>query len=112
MTWLAKPYFILKLFAVFLYDLVLSSVQVAVAVISPRDRIRPRFLTIPLETRTDLQTTLVGNFISLTPGTLTVDIGADGKTLLVHDMFAGDSSEGTRTDVQQGLQRRVMEATE
>lgn len=111
MTWLVKPYFILKLFAVFLYDLVVSSIQVAVAVISPGERVRPRLVTIPLGTETDLQTTLVGNFISLTPGTLTVDVGEDGKTLLVHDMFAGDSSEETRAAVQQGLQKRVMEAT-
>jgi multicomponent Na+:H+ antiporter subunit E len=112
MTWLAKPYYILVLFAVFLYDLVVSSVQVAAAVIRPGDRVRPRLLTIPLETKTDLQTTLVGNFISLTPGTLTVDVGEDGNTLLVHDMFAGDSSEATREAVQQGLQKRVMEATQ
>jgi multicomponent Na+:H+ antiporter subunit E len=106
-----RLYFILKLFFVFLYDLVVSSVQVAIAVISPADRVRPRMVTIPLNTRTDVQTTLVGNFISLTPGTLTVDVAEDGRTLLVHDMFAGDSSEQTRADVQEGLQKRVMEAT-
>jgi multicomponent Na+:H+ antiporter subunit E len=112
MSWLLRPYFILKLFVVFLYDLWVSSVQVAAAVLSPAGRIRPRMVTIPLDTRTDLQTTLVGNFISLTPGTLTVDVAPNGRTLLVHDMFAGDSSDKTREDVQTGLQKRVMEATE
>jgi multicomponent Na+:H+ antiporter subunit E len=88
----------------------MSSVQVAAAVLQPEGRVKPRMVTIPLRTRTDLQTTLVGNFISLTPGTLTVDV-ADGPILLVHDMFAGESSETTREDVQTGLQKRVMEAT-
>jgi multicomponent Na+:H+ antiporter subunit E len=111
-TWIVKPYYIGRLFVIFLYDLWVSSLQVAIAVLSPGGRIRPRMVTIPLETRTDLQTTLVGNFISLTPGTLTVDVAPDGRTLLVHDMFAGDSSDKTRTDVQTGLQKRVMEATQ
>lgn len=111
MSWFTRAYFILKLFFVFLYDLWVSSIQVAAAVIAPAGRVRPRMVTIPLNTRTDVQTTLVGNFISLTPGTLTVDVAEDGRTLLVHDMFAGDSSEKTRTDVQEGLQKRVMEAT-
>jgi multicomponent Na+:H+ antiporter subunit E len=111
MSWLPRPYFIGKLFVVFLYDLWVSSIQVAAAVLAPAGRVRPRMVTIPLETRTDLQTTLVGNFISLTPGTLTVDVAQDGQTLLVHDMFAGESSEKTRSDVQAGLQKRVMEAT-
>jgi multicomponent Na+:H+ antiporter subunit E len=111
MKWIMRPYFILKLFVVFIYDLVVSSVQVAMAVISPAGRVAPRLVLIPLDTRTDLQTMLVGNFISLTPGTLTVDVGEDRTTLLVHDMFAGESSEKTRADVLTGLQKRVMEAT-
>jgi multicomponent Na+:H+ antiporter subunit E len=111
MTWLRRAYFIGKLFVVFLYDLWVSSIQVALAVLKPEGRVKPRMVTIPLRTRTDVETTLVGNFISLTPGTLTVDV-AEGPILLVHDMFAGDSSDQTRTDVQEGLQKRVMEATQ
>lgn len=110
MSLLMRPYYIVKLIVVFLYDLTISSLQVARAVVSPRDRIQPRVMTIPLTTRTDLQTTLVGNLISLTPGTLTVDVGEDGTTLLVHDMFAGDQPEDARRSVQEGLQKRVKDA--
>jgi multicomponent Na+:H+ antiporter subunit E len=106
-----RLYFIGKLFFVFLYELVVSSVQVAKAVFDP-SAVKPRMVTIPLRTRTDLQTTLVGNFISLTPGTLTVDVAEEAPPiLLVHDMFAGESGDKTRRDVQEGLQKRVMEAT-
>lgn len=110
MSLLLRPYYILKLFIIFLYDLVMSSIQVAIAVVWPRDRIQPRLMTIPLTTRTDLQTTLVANLISLTPGTLTLDVGKDGTTLLVHDMFAGDEPEDALRSVQEGLQQRVKDA--
>jgi multicomponent Na+:H+ antiporter subunit E len=98
------------LFGVFLWDLVVSSVQVARAVVSPRDITRPRFVTVPLRVTTDAEITLVANFISLTPGTLSVDVSPDRRTLLVHDIFAGDSSEGARASVRDGIEARVLRA--
>lgn len=112
MKLITRPFHILWLFLMFLWDLTLSSIQVARAVLSPGDTTHPRLLTIPLRAHTDLQITLVANFITLTPGTLTVDVSPDRKRLLVHDLFAGDSSEATRQAVRDGLEARVLRATE
>lgn len=111
MTLIAKVLWALVLFVLFLWDLLRSSVQVAVAVLSPGNRTEPRLLTIPLKASSPVEVTLVGNFISLTPGTLTVDVSEDGRTLLVHDLFAGDSSDGTRADVASGIETRVLRVT-
>ncbi len=111
MTLILRLYFGLRLFVVFLWDLVASSVQVAVAVLSPRDITRPRFTTIPLRAESDVEITLIANFISLTPGTLSIDVSADRKTLLVHDIFAGDSSEDARAAVRDGIEARVLKVT-
>jgi multicomponent Na+:H+ antiporter subunit E len=111
MSVLTRTYYALRLFVVFLWDLLTSSIQVARAVISPRDITRPRLVIVPLEARSDVEVTLVANFISLTPGTLSVDVGEDGRTLLVHDLFAGDSGDGTRADVRDGIEARVIKVT-
>ncbi len=111
MTLLRRAFYSLRLFVVFLRDLVVSSIQVARAVISPGDITRPRFVTVPLRVTSDLEITLVANFITLTPGTLTVDVSADRSTLLVHDLFAGESSAGTREAVRDGIEARVLKAT-
>lgn len=103
---------VLVLFVMFLWELATSSIQVARAVLSPRDITRPRFVTIPLNTRTDAGITLTANFISLTPGTLTVDVSDDRRTLLVHDLFAGDSGDETRAGVHRGIEKRVMRVVE
>lgn len=108
---LTRLYHALRLFVVFLWDLVTSSIQVAKAVISPRDITRPRLLIVPLEAKTPVEVTLVANFISLTPGTLSVDVSADGRSLLVHDLFAGDSGDATRRDVREGIEARVLKVT-
>jgi multicomponent Na+:H+ antiporter subunit E len=111
MKLITKPYYILKLFFVFLWDLWNSSVQVALAVLSPTDRTSPRLVTIPLRAKSDLEITLVANFISLTPGTLSIDVSKDRKTLLIHDLFAGESSDKTRTDIRDGIETRVLQVT-
>lgn len=111
MSLVRRVYFSLRLFVVFLWDLVVSSVQVARAVLSPRDITRPRFTAIPLRATSDLEITLVANFISLTPGTLSIDVSADRRTLLVHDIFAGDSSTAARASVRDGIEARVLAAT-
>ena len=103
--------YFLRLFVLFLWDLLVSSVLVARAVLSPRNITRPRMVTIPLNTRTDAGITMVANFISLTPGTLSVDVSPDRQILLVHDLLAGDSSEGTRAGVADGIEARVMKVT-
>jgi multicomponent Na+:H+ antiporter subunit E len=107
-----RPFFILRLFVHFFYDLVVSSLQVAKAVLSPRDIVRPRFVIVPLKAaRTDLEITMVANYITLTPGTLTVDVGPDRRTLLIHSLLAGDSGDGVRADVQGSIEPRVIKAT-
>jgi multicomponent Na+:H+ antiporter subunit E len=111
MSYVTRTYHALRLFVVFLWDLLTSSIQVAHAVISPRDITRPRLVIVPLEAKSDLEVTLVANFISLTPGTLTVDVGDDRRTLLVHDLFAGDSGDHTRQGVREGIETRVIRVT-
>ena len=111
MTALRRAWFALRLFVIFLYDLVASSIQVARAVISPRDITRPRLVTVPLRARTDAEIMLVANFISLTPGTLSVDADPERRMLLVHDLFAGDSGDYTRAGVRDGIESRVLKVT-
>ncbi len=69
-------------------------------------------MTVPLDAaRSDLEVTLVANYITLTPGTLTVDVSPDRRTLLIHSLLAGDSGDGVRADVQSAIEPRVLKAT-
>jgi len=112
MSPILRPYYVLRLFFLFLWDLLISSLQVARAVLSRRGRVRARFVTVPLAVaRSDLEITLVANYITLTPGTLTVDIGPDRRTLLVHCLLAGESGDGMRAEVRDSIEPRVIRAT-
>jgi multicomponent Na+:H+ antiporter subunit E len=101
----------LGLTSYFVYDLVKSSAQVAAAVLSPARRQRSRFVTMPLDVRSEFGIMLTANLISLTPGTLSVDVAEDRRSLLIHAMFA-DDPEGVVRGLKDGIERRVLGVTE
>ena len=117
--WLTKPlygktrYFerlpmVLRLIAFFGKELLVSNLKVLWDVITPKHISRPGIIGIPLDARTDAEIMLVANLISLTPGTLSLDLSEDKRTLYVHVMFL-DDIETTRQQIKQGLERRVLE---
>lgn len=75
-----------------LWDIVVASVQVARLILSPR-KPRPMFVSYPLELEQPLAITILASTISLTPGTVTVDVSDDNKILLVHALDAENSDE-------------------
>lgn len=98
-----------RLLVRFHYELVVSSVQVALTVLNPFARPQGRFLTVPLEARSDVEIMLTANLISLTPGTLTVDVADDRSALIVHAMSADDPAEAA-AQMKVALERPVLEA--
>jgi multicomponent Na+:H+ antiporter subunit E len=100
-----------RLVVMFHYELVVSSIAVVWDVITPTQLSRPGIIKMPLDVKTDAGILLVTNLISLTPGTLSLDISDDRKTLYVHAMFADDPEAIVRS-LKDGMERWVMEAME
>ena len=90
----------------FLWELVKSSVTVAVIVLSPRRKLRPAIIAYPLDVTTDAEITLLANLITLTPGTLSMDVSDDSKTLYVHAIDAPDP-DATIADIKASFERRI-----
>lgn len=93
----------------FFYELVRSSIAVVWDVVTPDVLSRPRLVRMKLDCAEDIEIMLTANLISLTPGTLTVDVGPDRDELIIHAMFAEDP-DAVVADLKQGMERRVMEA--
>jgi multicomponent Na+:H+ antiporter subunit E len=95
----------------FVYDLVKSSMIVAADVLTPGLWAVPAVVAIPLEVKTAGGITLLANTISLTPGTLSLDVSADRSTLFVHAMYHGDDPARVRADIKR-LEARVKALVE
>lgn len=96
------------LLAYFLWELLLANLRVAFDVVTPTYYMRPAVVGIPLEARTRAEITILANLVSLTPGTLSLDVSPDGRTLFVHGMFVRDR-ERFVASIKDGLERRLLE---
>lgn len=92
----------------FLKEVWVSSVRVAKGVLGIGPKPTPAVVAIPLEAETDLEITLLACCITLTPGTLSLDVSPDRKTLYIHSMFTEDI-EALRREVKETMERRILE---
>lgn len=92
----------------FLYELVKANLQVAYEVITPNLYIKPGIIKYPLDAKTDIEITFLANLITLTPGTLSLDVSDDKKVLYVHAMYIKDR-EDFIASIKNGFEKRILE---
>ena len=72
---------------------------------------RPTWITVPLDLRSPEAITVLAGTITMTPGTVSADVAADGSSLLVHCLDATDP-DAVRDDIKQRYERRLREIFE
>ena len=106
-AYFGKVWQVLSFLIFFLRELIEANVRVAIDVLTPGPRMQPRVMSVPLDARSDLEITLLANLVSLTPGTLSLDISSDRRTLYIHAMYALDE-EAVRRQIKEGMEQRVL----
>jgi multicomponent K+:H+ antiporter subunit E len=79
-----------RLGLIVLYDIVASALTVARQILGPEDRIQPGFVWVPLTIRDPYGMASLASIITMTPGTLSVDLSPDRRHLLVHALHLDD----------------------
>lgn len=110
-SYFMRVWYWLKLLVMFHYELIVSSLQVLWDIVTPELQATPAIIEMPLDAKTDTGILLVTNLISLTPGTLSIDVSEDRKTLTIHAMFA-DDPDAVCHALKSGMERWVIDATE
>jgi multicomponent Na+:H+ antiporter subunit E len=90
----------------FLKELVKSNFRVAYDVVTPAWYMKPGVIAFPLNASTDVEIMLLSSVISLTPGTLSLDVSDDRRVLFIHAMFLQDE-EQLRIDLRE-LEHRIL----
>lgn len=98
------------LLAVFLWDMLRSSLELGREVLSPRPRLQPEVVAVPLRCSSALETTLLCGLVTLTPGSIALELEREeGRlVLLVHSVRAGDPAR-VRAELR-ALEVRVQRA--
>ncbi len=91
----------------FLYEMIKANLQVAYDVITPKYFFKPGIVRFPLTATSDLEINLISMFISLTPGTILLDVSDDKKWIFIHVMYL-DSKEKFISRMKYS-ERRILE---
>lgn len=104
---------ILALIALFLYELMVSAIKVATIVLHPdlKSVLKPAIVAVPLTVKSDAEITLLANMITLTPGTLSVDVAEDHSVLYVHALTMENHS-ALIAGIANGFEKRIKEVFE
>jgi multicomponent Na+:H+ antiporter subunit E len=94
--------------AFFAWELMASTLRVAWDVVTPQRLRRPGIVAVPLDARTDAEITLLACLVTLTPGSLSLDVSEDRTRLYVHAMFV-DDPQAIRDHIKTGFERRILE---
>lgn len=105
-----KVYALIKLLLLFLKELILSSWVVLKEIIRPRIDIRPGIIAIPTKLRSDWEISTFAMLITLTPGTLTLEVSPEKDVLYVHSIDIKDT-EKTIEQIKNTFELAIMEVS-
>ena len=106
---LARPLKIVEYCLVVLWDIIVANVQVAMIILFRRERtIHSKWIPIPLELTSAEAITVLAGTITMTPGTVSATLSADGGCILVHCLHT-DDPDSVRDEIKSRYERRLKE---
>jgi multicomponent K+:H+ antiporter subunit E len=103
-----KPLKAVRYLFMLMGDIIVSNIEVAIQVLGPLRRISPGFIAVPLDLTQDLPITLLASSISLTPGTVSLEVSEDKQWLYVHVLNLTDEA-ATIANIKQRYEQPLKE---
>jgi multicomponent K+:H+ antiporter subunit E len=103
-----RPWRAVSFAGVVIMDVILANLRVARAILGPPARLRPGFIRVPLDLRSDVGITVLAQTITLTPGTVSADLTPDRRTLIVHYLDEGDP-EALIAEIKRRYEQPILE---
>jgi multicomponent Na+:H+ antiporter subunit E len=101
---------VIRLFLIFIRELILSNISVLKVILKPKLDIRPGIFALSTELQKDWEITILANLITLTPGTLVIDVSNDNKVLYIHAMDIADAEEAINS-IKNTFEKAIMEVS-
>ncbi|HZH59369.1 MAG TPA: Na+/H+ antiporter subunit E [Metabacillus sp.] len=101
---------VIRLIGIFLIELIKSNISVLKVILTPKLGLRPGIFALETELEKDWEITILSNLITLTPGTLVVEVSEDNKTLYIHAMDI-DDVEQAKLDIKNTFEKAIKEVS-
>ncbi len=99
---------LIKLVFYILWTIILANFRMAKAILSPLDQLSPAIVAVPLDLESQIGITLLANWITLTPGTLSLEIAEDNRMIYIHTYQCTDV-DAFRAQIKDDFERRIKE---
>ncbi|SFP19685.1 Na+/H+ antiporter subunit E [Salibacterium halotolerans] len=103
-------YAVVKLVFIFLKELILSAVEVVGQILQPKLNIQPGIFAMDIDLHRNWEVTVLSCLITLTPGTLVVDVSPDNQTLYIHAMHLPDIDKA-KEDIRNSFEKAIQEVS-
>jgi len=100
-------YFLIEFIPFYILKLVQSNIYIAYDILTPQQKSSPVIVEVPLQIQSDFSLLVFTNLITMTPGTLTLDIDDDKKNVLVHVLYS-KSKEAAMYEIDR-LQQKIQQ---
>ncbi len=101
---------VVKLILLFVRELLLSNPEIVKLAYKPKLDIQPGIFALPIELKSNWEITLLANLISLTPGTLSIEVSEDYSKIYIHAMDIPDVEQSIN-DIKDTFEKAIMEVT-
>ncbi|WP_391116623.1 Na+/H+ antiporter subunit E [Psychrobacillus sp. L3] len=108
--YLERIWAVVKLVILFLKELTLSNIAVLLLIIKPKMPIRPAIFAMPTVLEKDWEITLLSSLITLTPGTIVIDISDDNKILYIHSIDF-DNVDDAINSIKDTFEKAILEVS-
>lgn len=95
----------------FLWEVFLSNIRLTITILSPKMNLRPAVVAVPLDLKSEVGIVILSHMITLTPGTLSLDISSNRHTIYVHVYDLDDPNKFVER-IKSKFERRVREIIE
>lgn len=102
---------IIKLILLFIQELLLSSVSVLKQILDPQLKISPGIFTYETKLTGDYQVTTLALLLTLTPGSVVMEVSEDQSTFYIHAMDIEESKETVIRSIGK-FERAILEVTQ
>ncbi|NYF26199.1 Na+/H+ antiporter subunit E [Sporosarcina sp. JAI121] len=100
----------LKLALLFFKELTLSNISVLQVVLRPKMNIQPMIFALPTDLEHDWEITLLSSLITLTPGTIVLNVSDDQKTLYIHAIDVDDVDDAIDS-IKNSFEKAIKEVS-
>lgn len=109
---IGRPIKVIEYLLIVLWDIIVANVQVAAIILfRPERTINSHWIPVPLELTSAEAITVLAGTITMTPGTVSATLAADGGAILVHCLHA-DDPDAVRDGIKIRYERRLKEIFE